>query len=210
MQNDATQPIVFSSNDYEIVDRKLAYQGFFSLAVYHIRHRLFRGGWSNTFSREVLERHAAAAILPYDPKLDRVILIEQFRAGSLAQAQSPWLLEIPAGLITDDSPPDAVARREATEEAGCKILAIEQICEYFVTPGASNEYIHIYCGQVDATHINGIHGLPEEHEDIRVHNLTADAAFALVDRDQIRCAPVIISLLWLKQHRERLRQTWMT
>src|SRR3990167_1165220 len=93
--------IPFSKDDYELIKREILYQGIFRLARYHLRHRTFNNTWSNTFSREILERKSAAALLPYDPVLDRIVLIEQFRAGAISHAQSPWLIEVVAGVYDE-------------------------------------------------------------------------------------------------------------
>src|SRR3990167_5007007 len=121
------KPISFTHNDYEIKKREVLYEGFQRLVRYHIRQRKFNGEWSNEFTREVAERTCAAAILPYDPILDQVVLIEQFRAGAVANPESPWLIEIIAGIYDKGCDPIAVATREATEEGGCNILDIYQI-----------------------------------------------------------------------------------
>ncbi|RDI38364.1 NUDIX domain-containing protein [Aquicella lusitana] len=200
----------FSQNDYEIIRREVLYQGIFRLARYHVRHRTFNGEWSQPFTREVLERQPAAAILPYDPVLDQVVLIEQFRAGALANPSSPWLIEIVAGVLDADEKPDNVAKREAVEEAGCKILDIYPVCEYFVSPGGSNEYLHLYCGRIDASEAGGVHGLSEENEDIRAFTVSAEEAFILLQEGKINTPPAIISLQWLQLNREWLRQLWQT
>ena len=70
---------IFTQNDYEIVKRDSLYEGFFRMARYHLRFKLFNGGWSQTVTRELMERPSAVGILLYDPILDRVVLIEQFR-----------------------------------------------------------------------------------------------------------------------------------
>jgi ADP-ribose pyrophosphatase len=198
----------FDHNDYEILNREVLYDGIFRLARYHIRQRLFNGKWSNKFTREILERSSAAAILPYDPILDQVILIEQFRPGALAQPSSPWLVEIPAGILDSDEKPHEVAIREAEEEAGCNIIELELICDYFVSAGCSNEYLHIFCGKTNATLVGGIHGLAEEHEDIRVLNLPVEEAFARVRNNEIKTVPPLVSLQWLELNRGWLREKW--
>lgn len=195
----------FGSNDFEILKQEILYQNFFRLVRYTVRHKLFNGGWSSSFSRELFERHSAAAVLPYDPILDRVILIEQFRPGSMFKGDSPWIIEIPAGIITNNSMPLDIAYHEAQEEAGCEVNDLELICEYFVSPGGSNEYLSLFYGRTDATHVGGVHGLPDENEDIRVLNLTTDEAFQKLAAGDIKTSPAIISLQWLKLHRERLR-----
>lgn len=194
--------------DYEILNREVLYQGIFRLARYTLRHRLYNGGWSENFTREVFERYSATAILPYDPKLDRVILIEQFRPGSLSDPQSPWMIEIPAGILGKNEQPDDVAYREATEETGCEVKTLHPICEYFVSPGGTNEYINIYCGRIDSEGVGGVHGLKSEHEDIRVLNLTTDEAFSKLYSGNIKTAPAWIALLWLQNNRNQLQTLW--
>jgi len=198
----------FSQNDYEIIERELLYQGVYRLARYHIRQRLFNGQWSHAYTREVFERPSAAALLPYDPQRDEVILIEQFRAGAIANPESPWLTEIVAGVYGVNEKPDEVAKREAKEEAGCDVFALYPIHDYFVSAGGSNEYLHLFCGHVDTSAAGGVFGLEEENEDIRTQVLPADEAFKQLQQGKIKTAPAIIALQWLQLNREWLRQLW--
>lgn len=128
----------------------------------------------------------------------------------MADPVSPWLVEIVAGVIDHNDPPPDVATREAQEEAGCEILDLYSICDYFVSPGGCNEHLDLFCGRIDATEVGGIHGLPHENEDIRVINLPADEAFMLLQEGKIKTSPAIISLHWLQLNREWLRQLWQT
>lgn len=201
-------PNSFTKDDYILSKRDELYKGVFCMARYHLSFRLYNGGWSNTVTREILERPKAAAILPYDPILDRVVLIEQFRPGALNSTESPWLLEVVAGIFEADEEPKKVAIREAKEEADCEILDIYPISEYFVSPGGSNEFVYLYCGRIDASKSGGFFGLLEENEDIRAFVLSADEAFNLLKEDKIKTVPAIISLQWLQLNRERLRKLW--
>jgi ADP-ribose pyrophosphatase len=196
--NDKNLLHTFDHHDYEIIKREVLYKGIFGISRYTLKHRLFKEGWSKIFSLELFERKSAVAILPYDPILDRVILIEQFRIGALADPGSPWLIEIPAGVIESNEKPEQVAHRESIEEAACELLELQSIYKYFVSPGGSNEFLHLYYGRVDASHIDGIHGLDHENEDIRVLNISSKEAFDLMDQGKIKNAPTLISLLWLK------------
>ena len=90
------------------------------------QHNVFAGGQSNPVEREMFERGHAAAMLPYDPIEDKVVLIEQIRVGAL-EHNSPWQLEIVAGVIDTDESSEEVVRREAVEEAGVEIGKIETI-----------------------------------------------------------------------------------
>lgn len=199
------------SDNYELLKREVLYQGIFRLVRLHLRFRRYDDQWSNTFTREILERSSAAAILPYDPILDQIVLIEQFRAGALAHPENnPWLIEIVAGIFDKDETPQQIVTREAQEEAGCEVLDLLPVCDYFVSPGGSNEYLHLYIGRVDATNIGGTHGLVEENEDIRAFTLSSDEAFTLVQERKIKTSPAIIALQWLQLNRDWLRELWQT
>lgn len=200
----------FTQNDYEIVQRDVPYQGVFRMARYLIRHKLYNGEMSQVLSREVMERRSAVAVLPYDPVTDQVVLIEQFRAGALANPQSPWLIEIVAGVFNPEESPISVAVREAKEEANCEILDLYPICEYFVSPGGSNEYINVYIGRVAGPIVCGTFGLAEENEDIRTFCVSTDDAYRLLQQGEIKTAPAAVSILWLQLNREWLRQLWQT
>ena len=205
----------FGADDVEVLDRERAYDGFFKLDRLRLRHRKFDGGWSVELPRELIVRRDAVGVLLYDPRLDAVALIEQFRTGVIGATphadgsrKSPWILELVAGLIDRDEAPAAVARREALEEAACEVLALEPVSAFFMSPGGTNEYVHLFCGRCDLREAGGVHGLAEEHEDIRVHVLGSEAAFALLRDGGIRNALTIIALQWLQMQRERLRREW--
>ena len=103
--------------DFEILDRKVGYDGYFRVDVYRVRDRRYDGSWSRALAREVFERGHAAAVLPYDPARDEVVLIEQFRIGAIEAQGGPWQLEIVAGIIEGEESPEDVVRREALESA---------------------------------------------------------------------------------------------
>jgi ADP-ribose pyrophosphatase len=182
-----TEKNFFSNDDYEITQKELLYQGVFRLMRYHIRHRLFENEeWSRIFTREIFERKPAVAVLPYDPILDKVILIEQFRAGAFADSLSPWLVEVVAGIYNPNETPYDVAKRESQEEAGCEIIDLHPICEFFVSPGGSNERLALFVGWIDASNAGGIFGLPEENENIRATVYSRKEAWELLEAGKIK------------------------
>jgi len=192
----------------EIVDKTVCYDGFFRLERYRLRHRLFSGAWSRVLTRELFERGHAAAVLPYDPALDAVVLVEQFRIGALEAPGSPWLLEIVAGIIDPGETPEEVVRREAVEEANCQIEALIHIYDYFVSPGGTSERISLFCGKVDAIGAGGLYGLEAEEEDIRVTVVPFAEAIAQLHAGKINSAAPIIALQWLQLNHDQLRARW--
>ena len=156
----------------------------------------------------MVEKCGAACALLYDPYLDKVVLIEQFRVGALADTESPWLIELIAGLLGPEETPEALVVRETKEEADLEILNLHFICQYWVTPGFSSEQVTLFCAKVDAAKAAGIHGLAEEGEDIRVMVVTPEEAYEAIEKGQIKNAPTIIGLQWLKLNKAMLREKW--
>ena len=194
---------------FEVLNKTVGYDGFFRMEKYRLRHELFQGGWSPDITRECLERGHAVAVLVYDPDHDQVVLLEQFRVGALDFPGGPWLLEIVAGIMDDpDESAEEVARRETVEEADCELLELLPICHYLVSPGGTSESITLFCGRVDATGVSGLRGLPEEHEDIRLHVVSRGEALELLYAGRINSAAPIIALQWLELNRPRLLEHW--
>ena len=192
----------------DILEKETVYKGRFQVDRYRLRHTLHEGGWSGAMVREVFERGHAAAVLPYDPVLDCVVLIEQFRPGAYAAGRDPWLYEIVAGIIEDGETPEDVVRREAVEEAGVTLSTMEKVASCLMTPGACSESIEIYCGCVDASQTGGIHALDHEHEDIRAFTLPFPEARAWLEAGRFVNAITTISMQWLCLNRDRIRAEW--
>ena len=94
------------------------------------------------------------------------------------------------------------------EEAGCEVLALESIGSIILSPGGCSELIHLFCGRVDSRGLGGIHGLPEEGEDIKVIVLPREEALTLLVENQIYSANTVIALQWLTLNLDRLRAAW--
>ena len=198
-----------SHPDVEIAGSQTVSARYLRIDTLRFRHRLFSGEWSAERNYDVLRRGQAVAIVLYDPDHDRVVLIEQFRLPALVAGRSPWQLEAAAGLIDTDETPQAVAVRETHEETG--LAAIGEpipIQHYLSSAGNSDEGIFLFCGRVDSTAAAGVHGLPEEHEDIRVVVKTLAEVEVLLDTGAIESGHSLIGLYWLLRHRDRLRRLW--
>lgn len=200
-------------DDVAVESREVAYRGYFRIDRYRLRHRLFAGGWSEPVVREVFERGQAVALILYDPDRDVLVLIEQFRAGvfaagyggEVAGVASPWLIEIIAGIIGEGETPEEVARREAMEEAGCSIGDLQPVCRVFASPGASSETVDIFFAICAAPESGTLHGLDNEHEDIRVLVVPPEVAFAWIAEGRIVNGPSIVGLQWFQIHGGRFR-----
>lgn len=193
----------------EIIEEEPVYEGFFTLKKLQLRHELFQGGWSGVMERELFERDPVVGVLPYDPHNDRLLLIEQFRLPAYRdEGMESWQNEIVAGIVEPGESLEEVARREALEEAGCEIKALEKITTYMPSQGACTEVVTLYAGWVESEGLGGVHGLDHEHEDILAKVVSFDEAKALLDAGRIQNSPAIIAMQWLCLNRERLRSLW--
>lgn len=191
------------------------WSGRFPLDVVKFRHRRFDGALSDSRTWEVWRRGHAAALLPYDPVADALVLIEQFRLPALVAGLDPTLVELPAGLCEDNEDPSETIRREMREEMNMNADRAERIGGFLLTPGGADEFCHLYVGRVvaplaDGEGIVGIAGESAENEDIRVRVWSAgeaiEAAFAGCFTNSITA----IALFWLAARRDWLRHKWMT
>ncbi|ASJ95563.1 MULTISPECIES: ADP-ribose diphosphatase [Shewanella] len=197
----------FTGDDVQMLGKRTLYQGFFRMEEYRFKHRLFAGGWSQEVVREVFERGHAVVVLPYDPVTDKVVLIEQIRIPVLEAAPTPWLLELVAGMIETGESAEQVAHRELQEESGLVASEMHYVSQYFSSPGGTSERFDFYWAKVDACQADGLHGLDEEHEDIKVHVMPREAAYQLLCDGIINNASTVIGLQWLQLHYQNLRST---
>jgi ADP-ribose pyrophosphatase len=192
---------------FTIIEEKLLHKGFFSMTSITLKHTLYKGGWSQPITREVFQRGNCVAVLLYDPIHDEVVIIEQFRAGAIQIPEQAWLLEIVAGAIEPGETAEEVAYRESIEEAGCEIQKLVKINDFFTSPGGTSELLTLFYGQVDTSHIGGIHGLDHEDEDIFVTTMKFDDVYQLLLDGKILSAIPIIAIQWLFINRDTLRKT---
>lgn len=193
--------------DIALRARREPYAHFFAVEEYDLSFRRFDGAMSPVITRAAFVSADAVTVLPYDPRRDRVLLVEQMRTGPYARGDhNPWQLEAIAGRIDPGETPEECARREAEEEAGLILGELLPVAQYYPSPGAKTEFIYSYLALADLPDDSaGVFGVEGEAEDIRGHLLTVEAAFDLITSGEIQNAPLLVSLLWLQRERPRLR-----
>jgi ADP-ribose pyrophosphatase len=162
---------------------------------------------------ELWRRRRAAAVLPYDPVADQVVVIEQFRLPALAARIPPVLVELCAGLADGEEPAEDVAIREAQEEMGLHVERLQRVGDFLLTPGGCDENCTLFAGlvrlgSVPADGVLGVHGLASENEDIRVRAIPAEQAIAAALAGEYPNSVATIGLLWLAAKRAWLREIW--
>ncbi|WP_312837021.1 GDP-mannose pyrophosphatase NudK [Pantoea sp.] len=143
--------------------------------------------------REVYDRGNGATILLYNREKNSVVLTRQFRIATWLNGNaSGMLIEACAGLLDDDSPEDCI-RKEAVEETGYAVGAVEKLYEVYMSPGGVTEVVHFFAAEYnDALRDNAGGGVDDE--DIDVLELTFPDALAMIKDGRIRDAKTIMLL----------------
>ena len=208
---DAPQPsdlrFQAGAQDVAVAAYRQPYAHFFALEEVDVSWRRFDGTMSAAVTRAAFVSGDAVTVLPYDPARDRVLVIEQFRAGPFLRGDpQPWLIEAIAGRVDPGETPAEAARREAVEAAGLSLGALHEVAGYYPSPGAKTEFLYSYVAITDLPDgAAGVFGLAEENEDIRGHLIGFEQLMALVGSGEIANAPLIMTALWLSGQRDRLR-----
>ncbi len=206
-------PPLVAGPDLPICSERRVWDGRFPLDVIRFRHRRFDGALSGPRTWELWRRGRAAALLPYDPARDAVVLIEQFRLPALAAGIDPVLVELPAGLADPGEDAETTLTREAAEETGLVPDRLARIGEVLLSPGGSDELCAVFAGRVAAPDpaadgLLGHAGLATEDEDIRVRLWPAEAAIEAALAGRFANALTMLALLWLAARRPMLQAEW--
>ena len=146
--------------------------------------------------RETYDRGNGATILLHDVKRRTVLLTRQFRYPVYVNGHPDgMMLEAPAGLLDEDDPETAI-RREAAEETGIEVGAVQHVFDIYMSPGSVTEKIHFYAAPYRGGDHDGTrHGVEEEGEDIELVELDIDAAVAGIGTTIVD-AKTIMLLQW--------------
>jgi ADP-ribose pyrophosphatase len=193
--------------DVAVTALREPYARFFAMEEIDVSFRRFDGSMSPKVTRAGFIACDAVTVLPYDPARDRVLVIEQFRAGPYLRGDpQPWQVEAIAGRIDAGETPEDAAKREAAEEAGLELTALMPVASYYPTPGCSAEFLYSFIALTDLPDdVAGVFGLEGEAEDIRGHVISFDRLMELVASGEISNAPTLLSAYWLARNREKLR-----
>src|SRR5687767_14488282 len=176
-------------------------KGIFRIEEAKLRHEKFDGSMSDPITRLSLERGDSAAAIAYDESQRQVVLVEQFRYPT-HEKSTGWLLELPAGMVNQDTEPADTMRRELEEETGYRVKSLEHISTFYLSPGGTTERIHLYYAAVSPKdHISEGGGVIKEGEHIRVLLMDIQEALRKISSGQIMDAKTIIGLQWLQIHK---------
>ena len=181
---------------FKILKKKNLYNGFFKMNEVTLKYKKYDGSWTNKIKRELFGGAKVSAVLPYDPIKNEIVLIQQFRPGTISKNDNNYLDEIVAGIIDPGETPEETAIRECYEETGCKIKKLTPIQGYFPAPGSSESYYYLYLGEIKAISETRIMGLESENEDIFVKSYKINEVKSKMNEGKILNGLTLIALQW--------------
>ena len=195
-----------SSTNIQVENIQREYLGFFALNQISLKYSQFDGDISELKNRVILMGSEASLILPYDPILDKVLLVEQFRIGPFCRGdRTPWVFEPVAGIIEVGETPEEAAKREVFEEAGLEVDQLVKIGSGYPNPGEATSYFYNYIAIVDLSEYSpGIYGAKNEGEDIRTHVADFNTVLNWSVSNKLRVLPLNTMVLWLALNKLKL------
>jgi 8-oxo-dGTP pyrophosphatase MutT (NUDIX family) len=169
-----------------------AHAGFLELS------ELTVAGPEGEFTRAVVRHPGAVVVVPLVD--DDVILVRQYRA-----AVGRSLLEVPAGKrdVAGEAPA-ATATRELEEEIGRRPGRLTKLCEFYNSPGFTDEYTHLYCA-TDLTRAVAPRWVSVEERAMSLEQVPLAATADLIETGELVDAKSIIGLMLTQQLLERGR-----
>ena len=184
------------NSNFKVTNKKNLYDGFFKMNEVSLKYKKYDGSWSNEIKRELFSGAQVSAVLPYDPIKKEIVLIQQFRPGTISRNKNNYLKEIVAGIIDPGESPEIAAKRECLEETGYKIKKLTSIQGYYPAPGSSESFYHLFLGEVDSKNEKKIMGLDTENEDILVESYNINQVKKMMQNGELINGLSLIAIQW--------------
>jgi ADP-ribose pyrophosphatase len=143
---------------------------------------------------DIIEHGGSVIIVPVD-KDGNLLFVRQYR-----HAAAQDLLELPAGTLEEGEDPAVCAAREIREETGFAADKIEKIGDFYLAPGYSTEFMHVYLAQ-ELRH-DPLEADADEF--LSVETIPYAKAIQMAERGEMPDAKSLAALLLAKSHLESI------
>lgn len=154
--------------------------------------------------REVEDHGRAVGVLPYDAERGTALLVRQLRTPPLMAEGLSEMLEAIAGL-QEAKDPATCARREAFEEVGLRLGALESVVTAWSMPGISTERISLFLAPYSPTdRVGEGGGLAEENESITIVEMSLTDLAVMADAGALTDLKTLLLVQTLRLRRPEL------
>ena len=160
------------------------YQG----PVFHLRQDFVTLPNGRPMKIDVVEHNDAVTIIPVDES-GNIWFVRQYRHASKKE-----LLELPAGAMEPDETAESSAHREIREEIGMQANKLEKIGGFYLAPGYSTEFMHIFL----ATDLSPAPLPGDEDEFISIQKFRAAKSLKMAENGELLDAKSLIALFWVR------------
>jgi len=165
---------------FDIIRSEKIYQG----RVFGVRCDKISLPNGKSVELDIVEHPGAVVLVPVDDQ-GHIWFVRQYRHASRVE-----LLELPAGSLEPGEAPEACALREVREEIGMAAGHIEKIGEFYMAPGYSTEFLHVYL----ATDLHPSPLAADDDEFLSIETLPIVEVFDMVEAGQIHDCKTLASL----------------
>ena len=174
---------------FETLSRETIYRGH----AFSVRRDEVRTPDQHITHLDIIEHVGAVTLVPVDGE-GRILFVRQYR-----HATGRELLELPAGTLNANEPPESCALREIREETGFAAGNIVKIGEFFLAPGYSTEYMVIYLATELTTD-----PLPRDQDEfITLQPIPVDEAYTMAVNGELMDGKSLAALLLARPFLQR-------
>ena len=123
--------------EFELIESEIVYPG----RAFTIRRDQVRLPDGRTTKFDIVEHHGSVVLIPIDPE-GNLLFVRQYRHAARLD-----MLELPAGTLDEGELPEVCAARELREETGQAAHQLDPLGGFYLAPGYSTEYMHVYLAQ---------------------------------------------------------------
>jgi ADP-ribose pyrophosphatase len=139
---------------------------------------------------DIIEHGGSVVLVPVDNN-GNLLFVRQYR-----HAAGMDLLELPAGTLEAGEDPAICAARELREETGFAADTIEKIGDFYLAPGYSTEFMHVYLAR-DLRH-DPLEADADEF--LSVEKISVAEAFQMAEKGEVPDAKSLAALLLAKSY----------
>nr|WP_321482641.1 NUDIX domain-containing protein [uncultured Cohaesibacter sp.] len=153
---------------------------------------IHQDGREHVISEPIWADRDSIAVLPYDAEKKTVLLVRQMRTAVFLREQGLIVEACAGGIEASDGSVEEACRREAEEELGLSLEALEKVGQVFINPARMLEKANLFLAPYMSGQQHPETRHQDEDEDIEVVEVSTKNLKDWLDEGNIRCPRLLI------------------